>query len=97
MPNKEPPTPPPRRWNLLIVVPTLAKFRLRLVWRRLCDVVLFPSSPRRTRPCGCLCTTPVWFSSRQEDEHHPDPKETVGDNERTFEIYRELLATRASH
>ena len=36
-----PRTPPPCRWPVLITSPTLAKFQL--VWRRLCDVVLFPS------------------------------------------------------
>ena len=41
-PDEHPPTPPPCRWPLLITLPTLAKFQL--VWRRLCDVVLFRSS-----------------------------------------------------
>ena len=41
MPEEHPPTPPPSRWPAIITLLTLAT--LRLVWRRLCDVVLFPS------------------------------------------------------
>ena len=40
-PDEPPPAPPPCRRPALITLPTLAKFQL--VWRRLCDVVLFPS------------------------------------------------------
>ena len=40
-PDEHPPTPPPCRWPAHITLPTLAKFQL--VWRRLCDVVLFRS------------------------------------------------------
>ena len=42
MPDEHPPTPPLCRWPVLITLPTLAKFQL--VWRRLCDVLLFRSS-----------------------------------------------------
>ena len=41
MPDEHPPTPAPIRWPDLITLPTLVKFQL--VWRRLCDVVLFPA------------------------------------------------------
>ena len=41
MSDKHPPTPPPSRWPALFTLRILAKFHL--VWRRLCDVVLFPS------------------------------------------------------
>ena len=40
-PDEHPPTPLPCRWPALITLRTLAKFEL--VWRRRCDVVLFPS------------------------------------------------------
>ena len=40
-PDERPLTPPPCRWPALITLPTLSKFQL--VWRHLCDVVLFPS------------------------------------------------------
>ena len=40
-PDGHPPMPPPCRWPALITLPTLAKFEL--VWRRRCDVALFPS------------------------------------------------------
>ena len=41
-PDEHPPMPPPCRWPAVTTSPTLAKFQL--VWRRFCDVVVFPSS-----------------------------------------------------
>ena len=41
-PYEHPPTPPPCRWPTLITLRTLTKFEL--VWRRLCDEVVFRSS-----------------------------------------------------
>ena len=41
-PDEDPPTPPPCRWPALITLRTSTKFQL--VWRRLCDGVLFRSS-----------------------------------------------------
>ena len=40
MPDEHPSTPPPIRWPALITLPHLAN--VQFVWRRLCDVVLFP-------------------------------------------------------
>ena len=40
-PDEHSMTPPLSRWPVLIILPPLAK--LQLVWRRLCDVVRFPS------------------------------------------------------
>ena len=40
--DEHPPTAPSCQWPALITLPTLAKFQL--VWRRLCDAVLFRSS-----------------------------------------------------
>ena len=42
IPDEHRPMPPPSRWPSFIILPTLVKFQL--VWRRLCDVVLLPSS-----------------------------------------------------
>ena len=53
LPDEQPPTPSPRRWPALITLPTLAKFHL--VWRRICDVVLFLSCLfERTLSAVCL-------------------------------------------
>lgn len=59
MPDEQPPTPPPpKRFPSLIMLPASAKFQL--VWPHLCDVVLFPSLPRRACIRLRLCaTTPL--------------------------------------
>ena len=41
-PDEHPPTPQPNRWPALTTLPNVASFQL--VWRRVCDVVMFPSS-----------------------------------------------------
>ena len=54
-PDEHPPMPPPCRWPAVTTSPTLAKFQL--VWRRFCDVVVFPSCLEHT--LTALCTTPL--------------------------------------
>ena len=58
LPDEQPPTPTPRRWPALIPLPTLAKFHL--VWRRLCDVVLFPSSRLFEHTLTAVCVLPKY-------------------------------------
>ena len=41
-PDEHPPTPQPNRWPALTTLPNVASFQL--VWRRVCDVVMFRSS-----------------------------------------------------
>ena len=55
-PDEKKPTPPPCRWPALITLPTLAKFQI--VWRRICDVVLFPSSCLVEHTLTAVCVLP---------------------------------------
>ena len=59
-PDGHPPTPPSCRWPSLITLPTLAKFQL--VWRRLCDVVLFRSSCLFEHTLTAVCALPKYQS-----------------------------------
>ena len=51
--DEHPPTSPPCRWPALITLLTLTKFQL--VWRRLCDVVLFHSSCLSEHTLTAVC------------------------------------------
>ena len=57
-PDEHPPTPPPCRWPALLTLPTLAKFQL--VWRRLWDPVLFPSSRLVEHTVTTVCVLPEY-------------------------------------
>ena len=61
-PEKRPPTPPPSRWTTLVTLPHLAKFQV--VWRRLCDVVLFASS-FFDHTITAVCVQRVYLSGRK--------------------------------
>ena len=60
------PTPPPCRWLALFTLPTLAKFQL--VWRRICDVVLFPSCLVE-HTLTAVCVLPEYRSGRKYNIH----------------------------
>ena len=61
-PDEQPPTSPRCRWPALIIFPTLAKFQL--VWRRLCDVVLFRSSCLFEHTLTAVCALPEYRSRK---------------------------------
>ena len=62
MPVAHSPTPLPSQWPVLITLSPFAKFQL--VWRRLCDVVLFPSCLFE-RTLTAVCVQPEYQSGRQ--------------------------------
>ena len=66
-PDEDPPTPPPCRWQALITLPTLAK--LQLVWRRLCDAVLFLSSCIVEHTLTAVCVIPEYQPGRKYNVH----------------------------
>ena len=63
MPVEHPPTPPPCRWPALITLPTLARFQL--VWRRPCDVMLFPFSCLVEHTLTAVCVQPEFQPGRK--------------------------------
>ena len=66
-PDEHPRTSPPCRWSTLISLSTLAKFQL--VWRRLCDVVLFRPSYLFKHTLTAVCALPEYQYRRKYDEY----------------------------
>ena len=66
-PNEHPSTLLPSRWPAFITLPALAKFQL--VWRRLCDAVLFRSSCLFEHTLTSVCALPDYQYCRKYNEY----------------------------
>ena len=74
MPGEHRPTSPPCRWSALITLRFLTKFKL--VWRRLCDVVLFRSSCLFERTVTAFCTLPEYRLDRISNTRSKNKQKT---------------------